>query len=178
MAKQSGGGFSWTKIGKILRQQKKDDLIDLLEELATISPDVQRFLQTRYLKKENVSDRIAPYRDPIQSQFVVSEWNNSASWDFAGVKKSLDDYARSRPDDKVGLVELLIHALESSLAFADQLNLQDFDFDEGVTELAERYMTVLASWPEVQPQYNQRLKKIRQTADELGYYALVEILET
>lgn len=178
MVKKDDNEFSWPRIRLQLDRQKKAELITLLEELATVSLDVQRFLQTRYLTKKTSSNSVAPYRELIQSQFVISDWNNTISWNFAGVLQALDEYAVSRPNDKHGLVELGLYALETSLAFADQFSLQDFDFDEGVTELAERYMEAVNDYPAAQPKHTQRLKKVLQIASELGYYALIETIET
>ena len=178
MVKKDDYEFRWPKIRLQLERQRKAELITLIEELVTVSPDVQRFLHTRYLTKKTSSEQVILYHELIQSHFVVSDWNNSISWNFAGVLQALDEYVINRPDDKHGLVELVLFALEASLAFADQFSLQDFDFDEGVTELAERYMKAVNGYSAAQPKHTQRLKKILQTASELGYYALIETIET
>lgn len=177
MAEMDDGEFRWTRVLPQLEKQRKAELLTLLEELATLSPDVQRFLHTRYLTKKMLSGQIAQYHERIQSQFVISDWNNTISWSFAGVQQAFDAYAVSRPDDKPGLVELALCALETSLAFAEQFSLQDFDFDDGVTELAERYMDALADLSAVPSGHAQRLQKVLRTASELGYYALIETIE-
>lgn len=178
MNAQYDSSSHWPAIASKLEREKKADLIQLIQELTAVSPDAQRYLQTRYLQKDQTADSIAPYRQVIQDQFAFSEWGNTVSWNFSEVWKAIEDYAQSSRGDEKGVGELLIAALEIALAFADSLNLQDDDFDNDVTLLAERCVEQLSAQPEGYSPYARRLKKIQKIGNDLGYYALVETLET
>lgn len=168
----------WLTIASKLEREKKADLIQLIQELTAVSPDAQRYLQTRYLPEKQTGDSIALYRKVIQDQFAFSEWGNTVSWNFSGIQKAIDDYEKSSQEDGKGVCELLIAALETALSFADSINLQDDDFDHHVTLLAERCVEQLTVQPEEYSHYARRLKKIQKTGNDLGYYALIETLET
>lgn len=127
----------WSAIKAKLNRENKATLIHLIEELTAVSPEAQRYLHTRY-NKGATSSQIAPYQKVIQEQFVISEWNNTISWNFARVHKAIEDYAQSSQGDEVGVAELLVLALETAVHFADNFSLQDDDFDNGITELADR----------------------------------------
>ncbi len=169
--------FDWPPIGKKLQQEKKADLIQLIQELTAVSPEAQRYLQTRYLKKQQIADRIAPYLEVIQAQFEISQWRNTVSWNFAGVQKALDDYAKSSRRDEEGLAALFVVSLETALTFADSINMQDDDFDVGVSELAEKCVDHFDEYPQLLSPYVSRLKKICNIGNALGYYAMAEFLE-
>jgi len=167
----------WSTIETKLKREKKADLICLIQELTAVSPEAQRFLQTRYLKKKTPKEQIAPYLQVIKAQFVISEWNNTISWDFAGVQKAIDDFDKSSGGDEAGLCELLLVALETAVSFADNFSMQDDDFDEGVTELAERFVKLFTESPQQYSQQLRRIQKIEKTGNALGYYALGETLD-
>lgn len=123
MMTKTNNEFDWEPLGRKLQQEKKADLIQLIAELAAVSPEAQRYLQTHYPKKTQITDRIAPYSKVIKAQFVFSEWGNTVSWSFAGVRKAIDDYAKSSRRDEAGLAELFVVALETAITFADSINM-------------------------------------------------------
>ncbi|VAW39320.1 hypothetical protein MNBD_CHLOROFLEXI01-858 [hydrothermal vent metagenome] len=164
----------WAAIESKLKRETKATLIQLVRELTAVSPTTHRFLHTRYLTKQTAAQQIAPYRQLIKAQFVISEWDNSVGWNFVEVQKAIDDYDQSSQGDEIGLCELLVVALETAVSFADSLNLQADDFDSDVTELAERCADHLYDQPQLLPKYVRRLKKVAQKGDVLGYYALGE----
>ncbi|MCB8944056.1 MAG: hypothetical protein H6658_09905 [Ardenticatenaceae bacterium] len=167
---------NWEAISKKLQQESKAGLIQLIQELTAVSPEAQRYLQTRYLKG-TTADQIAPYRQVIQEQFVTSDWNNTLSWNFAGVQKAIDDYAQSSRGDEVGMAELLVAALETAVKFANNFNLQDDDFDNSITELADRCTNHFQDYEHLLPTYKRRIEKIQKIGSDLGYYALDESLD-
>jgi hypothetical protein len=167
----------WPAVEAKLKRENKGDLIQLIRELTAVSPEVERFIETRFLKKKNLQNQIAPYHRVIQEQFVISDWNNSVSWSFAGVQKVIDDYAQSSQGDNTGICELLLVALETAVSFADSINLQDNEFDAEITELAERFVVLFTDEPQKNPQYLRRLKKVERTGNELGFYALGDTLD-
>lgn len=173
---KSQNDFKWSAIEPKLQRQKKVDLIDLIQELTAVSPEVQRFLQTRYLKKQTTTEQIAPYCQVIKAQFVLSDWNQTVSWDFSEVQKAIDDFNKSSGGDEAGLCELTLFALETAVSFADSISLQADDFDEGVTTLAEQFVDLFS---ETQPENRSqipRIKKIERMGYELGYDALGDTL--
>ncbi len=169
--------FDWPAIKAQLERQKKADLIQLIQELTAVSAEAQRYVQTRYASPKNASAHIKPYKEVIRNQFVFSDWNNTVSWNFAGVHKAIDDYFQGSYSDEVGTSELLVTALEAAMSFADCINLQADDFDADVTALAERCAELLSDHPGLYRQYAQRLKKVRKLAIDLGYYALDEAFD-
>lgn len=168
--------LNWEAINKKLQQEKKAALIHLIQELTTVSPEAQRYLLTRY-NKGATSTQIAPYQKVIQEQLVISDWNNTISWNFTGIEKAIDDYAQSSQGDEVGVAELFVLALESAAHFADNFSLQDNDFDNGITELADRCTEHLQAHEQLLPSYKHRIKKIQKTINDLGYYAADEFLD-
>ncbi|MBX3055869.1 MAG: hypothetical protein KF770_05285 [Anaerolineae bacterium] len=168
--------LNWEAISSKLQKEKKAALIQLVQELTAVSPEVQRYLQTRYVKG-TTAVQIAPYRQAIQEQFVISDWNNTISWNFAGVHKAIDDYAQSSQGDEVGVAELLVMALETAAKFADNFSLQDNDFDQDITDLAHRCSAHLQSHDHLLPTYKPRIKKIQKIVNDLGYYAADESLD-
>lgn len=56
--------FNWAAISSKLQQEKKAALIQLVQELTAVSPEAQRYLQTRYLKG-TTAEQITPYRQVI-----------------------------------------------------------------------------------------------------------------
>lgn len=169
--------LDWSALASKLQREKKADLIHLIQELTAISPEAQRFLQARYLKKKRTADQIAAYRKVIQEQFAFSEWDNTVSWNFVGVQKAMDDYTKSSQGDEIGLCALFMAALEMAMSFADRINLQDDDFDYAVTALAERYVELFTNHPQMYAPYARRLRNVQKIGSELGYYTLVEILD-
>ncbi len=165
---------NWAAIESKLKRETKATLIQLVQELTAVSPTAQRFLHTRYLKKQKMAQQIAPYRQVIEAQFVISQWDNTVTWNFAEVQKAIDDYNQSSQGDEIGLCKLLVVALETAVTFADSINLQADDFDRDITELAERCTDHLYDQPQLLPKYARRLKKMAQKGDALGYYALGE----
>ena len=159
-----------------LKRETKAALIQLIQELTAVSPEAQRYLYTRYLKGKT-ADQIAPYRKVIQEQFVISEWNNTISWSFAGVQKAVDDYAKSSQGDEVGVAELLVVGLETAVKFADNFSLQDYDFDNDIAFLAEKCTDHLQSHTHLLTTYKRRLMKVQRMGSNLGYYAMDESLD-
>lgn len=149
MNPSSDSPFDRLAIKTLLEREKKADLIQLIQELTAVSPEAERYVQTRYAQKRPLTDRLGPYQKVIRTQFIISDWNNTVSWNFAGVQKAIDDYLQSSQGDEAGASELLVMALETAISFADSINLQDDDFDHGVTVLGERCVEILsnhASW--------------------------------
>lgn len=166
----------WSAIEAKLNRETKATLIHLIQELTAVSPEAQRHLHTRY-NKGATSSQIAPYQKVIQDQFVISDGNNTVSWNFAGIQKAIDHYAQSSQGDEVGVAELLVLALETAAHFADNFSLQDNDFDNGITELADRCADHLQAHDRLLPTYKYRVKKIQKTINDLGYYAADESLD-
>lgn len=67
------------------------------------------------------------------------------------MQKAIDDYDKGRRGDEVGLLELMVFALETAVTFADRLNLHDYDFDAEITELAERCVNLFSEHPQLYP---------------------------
>ena len=176
MAK-SKATFAWDAISPKLQREKKANLIQLIQELTAASPEAQRFLQTRYLKKKKTADQIAPYRQVIKHQFVISEWSNTISWNFAGVQKAIDDYTKSSQGDEMGISELIVVALETAVTFADNLNLHDDDFEAKIAELAEKCVDLFRDHSSLYSRYSKRVEKVEQIGNQLGFYTLGEILD-
>ena len=168
---------AWALFEGKLRRERKATLVDLLHELYQISPDAQRFLLTRYGGKQSLAERIKPYRQLIKSQFVLSEWSNTVSWDFAGVHKSIDDYTAGSQGDAAGICELLVIALETAVSFADSINMQDEDFDNELTDIADKCIQQIEDHAQFIKTYNRRLKKVNRIGCNLGYYAMSESLD-
>jgi hypothetical protein len=166
----------WETIKNKLQRETKAGLIQLIQELTAVSPEAQRYLQTRY-GKGTTADQIDPYLKVIQEQFVISDWNNIISWNFAGVQKALDDYAKSSQGDEVGVAELLVVALEAAVKFADNFSLQDGDFDNDIAELAEKCTNHFQDYLHLLPTYKRRLKKVQRMGNALGYEAMDEWLD-
>ena len=166
----------WSAIEAKLKRENKAALIQPIQELAAVSSEAQRYLQTRY-GKGKTADQIAPYRKVIQEQFVISEWNNTISWSFAGVQKAIDDYAKSSQGDEVGVAELLVVGLETAIKFADKINLQDYDFDNDIAVLGEKCADHLQSHKYLLPTYKRRLTKVQRMGNALGYEALDDSLD-
>jgi hypothetical protein len=68
-------------------------------------------------------------------------------------------------------------ALEAAVKFADSLNLQDDDFDNDITELADRCTDHLQTYDHLLPTYKRRIQKIQKIGSDLGYYGLDESLD-
>lgn len=168
---------TWEAISKKLQQEKKADLLLLLRELIQVSPDVWHFVQTRYGPPENTAGRIIPYRQSIQEQFTISDWNNSVTWNFAGVHQAIDAYAQSSRGDAAGVGELHLWALEAAIQFADTLNLQDSDFEGGLLDLAESLIAHVQRHPQLHALYRRRIQAVQRTGHRLGYEDLAELLE-
>ena len=94
---------AYVAIAPKLQRETKSTLINLVYELAVVSPEAQRFSETRYLKKSKTVDKIAPYRQVIQEQFAFSDWNNTVTWNFAGVHKAIHNYDKSSQGDPGGM---------------------------------------------------------------------------
>lgn len=169
--------LDWSTVAAKLQRETKSTLIDLLYELTAVSPEAQRFLETRYLKKSKTADKIAPYRQVIGEQFVFSDWNNTVTWNFAGVYKAIHNYDKSSQGDPAGLSELWVAALETAIAFADKISLQDEDFDGDLTDLADGCVKHLQNRSQLAPAVARRLKGVQRKAEALGYYATSESLE-
>lgn len=168
--------FNWDAVSHKLQQEKKAALIQLFQELTAVSPEAQRYLQTRYLKG-TTAEQIAPYRQVIQEQFVISDWNNTISWNFAGVQKAIENYAQGSQEDEVGIAELLVVALETAVKFADNFSLQDDDYDNNITELADKCTHHFQTHDHLLPTYKRRIKQIQKIGSDLGYFALDESLD-
>jgi glycogen debranching enzyme len=169
--------LNWSAIAPKLQRETKSALISLVYELAAISPEAQRFLQTRYLKKSKTVDKVASYCQVIQEQFAFSDWNNTVTWNFAGVHNAIHNYDKSSQGDPAGLSELWVVALETAIAFANEINLQDEEFDGDLTDLADGCKDHLQTHSQLLPSVSRRLKDVQRKAEALGYYATSESLE-
>ena len=168
---------SWSAIEKGLNRTNKKDLVELIQQLSFISPDVKRFLQTRYLKPKSIKSRVSQYSKTIKEQFVISEWNSTVTWNFSSVQKAIDDYAISSHGDAGGLAELYVFALETAVSFADSINLQADDFDEEITHLAERCTEHFQGQPHLISTYKNRIKKAINKGNHVGFYAMTDYLD-
>lgn len=164
--------FDWSAVELKLKQEKKIDLIHLIQELAIASWTTQHFLHTRYLFSQDIDRRVQPYQQRINAQFEGDE----ARPDFAQVAHIIAAYQLASSNDGNGTAELYVFALEVAFGFMRGTSLQDMDYSAELAELAWDMVTHFNRFDDVYPQYKARLQVI--CADLRQDYDYIDDLTT
>ena len=151
---------AWQDIEKKLIKEKKQALVALLQNLYQISPDAQRFLQTRFGDGQTPRQRIASYKRVIQQQFVF-HGEVPPEADFYKIQKVVSDYRLSSNHDEEGVAELCVIALEAAADFIERFNVHGPGFYAEIGELVQTAVEQFEAHPQLYSNYSRRLRTAR-----------------
>ncbi len=150
---KTNNNFDWRSINKKLQREKKSGLIQLIRELAAVSPETIRFLQTRYQHKKNISARIKSYQQQIDAQFE----GDYAPLDLSQVRQAVQNYQRATDNEEKGMAELWIYAFEVAAGFMRGMGMHDLSYQNELAELGWEYVDFMGDHPHLYSLYAKRM---------------------
>ncbi|MCA9977071.1 MAG: hypothetical protein KC413_15020 [Anaerolineales bacterium] len=170
MAQKNKEAFDWDAIYRQLQQEKKADLIQLVQELTAVSPTVAQFLHARYLHTQDITARIQPYQKRIDAQFEGEE-----TWpDLGQIAQAIQEYQLAARQEPEGTTELYVYALEAAAGFFWGMGIHDIDLVGDVAELAWQCVSHFNNFPNLYPLYADRLHAIAAKLDEHQWEGLTD----
>jgi hypothetical protein len=152
----------WTDVKKALPSQDPKELLALIKDLYSLSPQNKTFIQTKY----SLIDPLKPYM-VIIGQCISLDYRKPIN--LAGAKKAISQYRKAVGDPK-GILELMVFYVECG----NDLTVEFGDIDErfycSMESMFEKALQALSkSDEETIEKYLPRLQTIVEKADGIGW---------
>jgi hypothetical protein len=162
--------LDWLAVEPALQKQTKAALIQLIQELTTVSSIVQLFLHARYSHFQDIAARIKPYQERIDAQF-----ESEGTWpDFGQIAQSIHEYRLATNHEPEGTTELYVYALEVAAGYMWGMGVHDVDLLGDVAEFAWQCVYHFNNFPTLYPLYVERLRDIAAKLGEHQWEGLTD----
>jgi hypothetical protein len=155
----------WSQIEQALNALKKQELIQLVQQLYDLSDEVSRFVTVRFSSEKVREKQVARYCTVIEQQFL---FHHDLLPDFGLITKTINEY-RLATGDIVGVLALQLYGLETATAFVNQIGVHDSLFYEALADLLTDFTDLLGQHPEHYSQFASRIRQVSQKTGDVGY---------
>nr|CRH04701.1 Conserved protein of unknown function [Candidatus Magnetococcus massalia] len=158
--------LSWKDLKSEICYFNQNDLIKLIGELYALNKENKHYLEAKF---DSSPRRLEPYKKIIEEAVYPDVYKNKPIRISVG-KKAISDYKKSRPDDLVGHLELMVHFVELANRFTVNFGDIDAGFYTSVERMFEKVTEILKKCPsEIQDEYIPRLEDVDSSANGIGW---------
>jgi hypothetical protein len=166
-AKRSRKPGSWSALRQHLATLDKPALLALVKDLYEASAGNRDFIQARCQAGESGGEILEKYRRKIVEQFYPAR--GEAKLRLGEARKAINDY-RKATGNVPGTAELLMTYVEQGVEFTHDYGDIDQRFYNSVeSALNELAVLLLKEAPEIYPQLSERLARVEQLSDGIGW---------
>ncbi|ABK43638.1 hypothetical protein Mmc1_1123 [Magnetococcus marinus MC-1] len=158
--------FTWRDIKAALQGQNHEDLIKLVGELYSLNKDNKHFLESRI---DQTAGRLEPYKQIIDDAVYPDIYSNRPI-QIAVAKKAISNYKKSRPDDLLGHLELMVFFVERANSYTVDFGDINEGFYTSVETMFEKASELIKQAdPNVHDEYIPRLEQVVNDAHGIGW---------
>ena len=155
----------WDDIETSIEQFKKNQLVDLIRDLYRLSPENKDFFHTRFSTGE---DSLPRYKKIIQNS-IHPYLEDHEPLEIEKANDAINRYSKA-VDNPIGEAELRIFYVECGNNFTLSYGDIDEDYYDALLDMYEYAIeTVLETPPDTQKDFQERLKKIMESASHIGW---------
>jgi hypothetical protein len=157
-----------------LSKLSRKDLVKLVGDLYSSSPDNRAFLEAKFssLNKTEPSSKspsLNRYKSIIRKNLFPDVMTGKAPLSFVPVRKAISDYKRATGDKK-GVLELMVYAVECGNDFTCEYGDIDERFYDNLVSLFSKAVKLLKTMDaQTKDVYLPRLISVIEKADGIGW---------
>jgi hypothetical protein len=161
----SGKPASRKEFRQALTKLSRDELIKLVSDLYSTTPDNRRFLEAKFA----LAAPLETYKEIIEDAVFPDVMKGTAPISFATARKAISDYKKATGDQK-GVLELMVYAVERGNAFTVEYGDIDERFYNNLESLFRKTVLFLKTMdgPTTEA-YLPRLTAVVEAADGIGW---------
>ncbi|MEQ8151907.1 MAG: DUF6155 family protein [Smithellaceae bacterium] len=166
MKKEKLKKLNWIDIKKSIKEYESNQFIELVKDLYQLSEDNKIFLHARLIKGD---DSLQKYKRIILEALYSDVMSENESFDFDKAEKAIKDFAKATGNYE-STVDLMIFFVECGNQFTlDYGDINEIFYDTLIAMYAKAITAVLQMPKQKQLPFRQRLEKIMESADGIGW---------
>ena len=156
---------TWKDVKSVLINKEKSELIGLIKELYSFRRDNQTFMHSKFsLGRKSLE----PYKKRI-AKSLYPNVNSDQPVSLSEGRRAISDYFKATKNT-LGQIELMVYYVEMGTKFTVNFGDMYEQFYDSLISMFERILTALYDQPaDIRTKYSMRLKKIVQSAKNIGW---------
>jgi len=183
--KKNECSLSVTEVKSILKQQSKEELIELIIDSYKTIPQLKEYITVKYSNEETIEQIFKVYKYKVHDVFFSK--NMKAQFKIGEAKKAVNDFKRLCSDEKL-VIDLMLYYVEMGVEFTNTYGDINESFYNSVGSMYEAIVKSINKHKnsDIFVSLRDRLKNVVDNTREMGwgfhdaleqYYAEIKWLE-
>ncbi|MDK2905992.1 MAG: hypothetical protein PWQ67_337 [Clostridia bacterium] len=160
--------LSVSELKKILNQQSRETLMDLLIESYKVIPQVKEYITAKYAEQDTIEQIFEAYKNKIHDVFFPQ--NMRAQFKIGEARKAVNDFKKLCSDEKL-LIDLMLYYVEMGVEFTNTYGDISESFYSSIESMYQSIVNSINKHkdPEIFNILSNRLKAVVDDTSGIGW---------